>query len=126
MNLEKIVRHRGAILFVLAFVTLFEPVTWSQTPKAAKNVAPQQNGDKQGELQLASARANPLQLRQFLKKMPKGSDLHYHLSGGVYAETFIRDAVEDGLCIDTKMLAITKCSESSGEKSIVPAGDAYK
>ena len=126
MNLEKIVRHRGAILFVLAFVSVFAPATWPQTSKATKKAAPTQNGDKQGELQLAAARTNPLQLRQFLKKMPKGTDLHYHLSGGVYAETFIRDGVEDGLCIDTKMLAFTKCSASSGEKSIVPAGDAYK
>lgn len=126
MNLEKAARHCGAILFVLAFASFFAPATWSQTPKATKNAATTQNGDKQGELQLAAARTNPLQLRQFLKKMPKGADLHYHLSGGVYAETFIRDAVEDGLCIDTKKLAFTKCSAGDGDKSIVPASDAYK
>ncbi len=31
---------------------------------------------------------------------PKGADLHVHLSGAVYAETFLRDAAEDGLCVD--------------------------
>jgi adenosine deaminase len=46
------------------------------------------------------ARANPLDLHAFLVRMPKGADLHYHLGGGIYAETFIRDAVEDGLCVD--------------------------
>ncbi len=30
--------------------------------------------------------------------MPKGGDLHMHLSGAVYAETFIREAVADTLC----------------------------
>jgi adenosine deaminase len=40
--------------------------------------------------------------------MPKGADLHYHLSGGIYAETFLRDAAQDGLCIDTAALAIVK------------------
>lgn len=47
-----------------------------------------------------AARANPLELEAFLRRMPKGSDLHYHLVGGIYAETFIRDAAEDGLCVD--------------------------
>jgi len=70
---------------------------------------------------------NPSQLRQFLKKMPKGADLHYHLSGGAYAESFIRAAVEDGLCVDVKQLAFTKCpAGGDGDKTIVPASDAYK
>jgi len=28
--------------------------------------------------------------------MPKGADLHYHLSGGIHAESFIRVAAEEG------------------------------
>ena len=47
-----------------------------------------------------AARANPLELEAFLRRMPKGSDLHYHLVGGIYAETWIRDAAEDGLCVN--------------------------
>ena len=47
-----------------------------------------------------AARANPLDLRAFLVRMPKGAELHYHVTGGVYAETFIHDAAEDGLCVD--------------------------
>ena len=31
-----------------------------------------------------------------------------HLSGAVYAETFIRDAGEDGLCVDTVALSFAK------------------
>jgi adenosine deaminase len=126
MNLEKVVRHCGAILLVSAFASFFAVTAMPQTPKGTKNAAPTQSGDKQGELQLAAARTNPLQLRQFLKKMPKGADLHYHLSGGVYAESFIRDAAEDGLCVDTKKMAFTKCSAGQNDKSIVPAGDAYQ
>ncbi len=41
---------------------------------------------------------------RFLDSFPKGADLHVHLSGAVYAETFIRDAGEDGLCVDTVAL----------------------
>src|SRR2546430_6862252 len=39
--------------------------------------------------------SNPLELRNFLKKMPKGADLHNHLSGAVYAESWIRAAAEE-------------------------------
>jgi len=49
---------------------------------------------------LEAARASPLDLRNFLVRMPKGADLHNHLSGAIYAETWIRDAAEDGLCVD--------------------------
>ena len=42
----------------------------------------------------------PLQLRQFLQRMPKGADLHSHLSGAVYAESYLRWAAQDGKCVD--------------------------
>ena len=47
-------------------------------------------------------------LRAFLDQFPKGADLHVHLSGAVYAETFIKDAVEDGLCVDPVALSFAK------------------
>jgi adenosine deaminase len=50
----------------------------------------------------------PLELHAFLEGFPKGADLHVHLSGAVYAETLIRDAGEDGLCVDTVKLSFTK------------------
>lgn len=40
-------------------------------------------------------------LTAFLKAMPKGSDLHTHLSGAVYAESYLEWAKADGLCIDS-------------------------
>ncbi len=39
------------------------------------------------------------ELYAFLKPFPKGADLHMHLSGAVYAETFIKEAAEQGLCV---------------------------
>ncbi len=38
-------------------------------------------------------------LRTFLKKFPKGGDLHNHLVGAIYAESYIAWGAEDGLCI---------------------------
>jgi adenosine deaminase len=56
----------------------------------------------------ASLHQGPESLRAFLADFPKGADLHVHLSGAVYAETLIRDAAEDGLCIDTAALSFAK------------------
>ena len=44
-------------------------------------------------------RADHTQLRAFLRAMPKGADLHVHLSGAVYAEDLIAWAAERGLCV---------------------------
>ena len=43
----------------------------------------------------------PLALHVFLATMPKGGDLHNHLSGAIYAESWIAQAAVDGLCVDT-------------------------
>jgi adenosine deaminase len=49
---------------------------------------------------LDQARTNPLELYAFLFRMPKGADLHNHLTGAIYAESWIRFAAEDNLCVD--------------------------
>jgi adenosine deaminase len=56
----------------------------------------------------ANLHQGPETLRAFLSDFPKGADLHVHLSGAVYAETFIRDAGEDGLCVDKTSLSFAK------------------
>ncbi|MGD0098230.1 MAG: adenosine deaminase [Terracidiphilus sp.] len=65
-------------------------------------------------------------LRGFLDQFPKGADLHVHLSGAVYAETFIRDAGEDGLCVDPAALSFAKppCTPPLTPAAEVPANQA--
>jgi adenosine deaminase len=71
----------------------------------------------------AAEEAGPLALRAFLVQFPKGADLHVHLSGAVYAETFIRDAGEDGLCVDPAALSFAKppCAPPLVSAAQVPA-----
>ena len=47
-----------------------------------------------------SIRHQPGLLLAFLQQMPKGGDLHVHLSGAIYAETLIDWASENALCVD--------------------------
>lgn len=58
-----------------------------------------QTGEDRTARHLESIRDNPGLLYAFLREMPKGGDLHSHLSGAVYAESYIAWAVEDQLCI---------------------------
>ncbi len=55
-----------------------------------------------------AARKNQLQLHAFLARMPKGADLHMHLTGAVYAETFLKNAATDLLCVNVATLSFTK------------------
>jgi adenosine deaminase len=66
----------------------------------------------------AAAQGGPLSLHSFLVDFPKGADLHVHLSGAVYAETFIHDAGQDGLCVDPAALSFAK---SPCDTPLIPA-----
>ena len=48
----------------------------------------------------SALRQGPLAVQAFLEDFPKGADLHFHLGAGVYAETLIRVAAEDKVCLD--------------------------
>jgi adenosine deaminase len=75
---------------------------------------------------LDAVRGDPLALHVFLKAMPKGADLHNHLDGAVYAETFIRVGGEDGLCVDPVAKSFTKSQpiKSGAEpEPVCEAGD---
>jgi adenosine deaminase len=103
---------------VLIFLLLFGSAALAQT-KGTRSAAVPPNLEQRAEANLKAARENPLQLRQFLLGMPKGGDLHNHLSGAVYAESWIGAAAEDHLCVDIAKLAFTKpqASPSGGTEA---------
>ncbi|MDW5267723.1 MULTISPECIES: adenosine deaminase [Acidobacteriaceae] len=77
----------------------------------AQATTPKLSRARQGQRAIQAfnaAKKNSLQLRAFLVQMPKGADLHMHLSGAVYAETFLKDAATDLLCVNPAPLSLTK------------------
>ncbi|MBM7436645.1 adenosine deaminase [Streptomyces sp. HB132] len=50
--------------------------------------------------------AHPQQSQKFFRDLPKGGDLHNHLSGAVRTEYLIQLAADDGLCIDATTTAV--------------------
>ena len=65
--------------------------------------------EQQTAARMEQARATgPLALHAFLVGMPKGGDLHSHLGGAVYAETWLQDAETDHACINAQALAFSR------------------
>jgi hypothetical protein len=72
---------------------------------AAARSAPDSSEEKTAR-HFETIRTSPSQLWKFLRKMPKGGDLHNHLSGAIYAESYIQWAAEKGLCVNNENMAL--------------------
>jgi len=71
---------------------------------------------------LDAHRDRPPMVRMFLQRMPKGADLHTHLSGAVYAESYVAWAAAEGLCVETASSKITSCCRPTCDNR--PVADA--
>ena len=76
------------------------------------------------EARFAQLRNDPPSLYAFLLRMPKGGDLHNHVSGAIYAESYLRAAAVDGLCADPRAGAILAPGADGGCGENLPAARA--
>jgi len=67
---------------------------------AFSSIAVAQTSETKTARYLDSIRSQPSLLLAFLHDMPKGGDLHNHLSGSIYAEDLIDYAAADNYCVD--------------------------
>ena len=84
---------------------------------------------RQSEQRIASyfesIRKSPPKQLAFLLKMPKGADLHNHLSGAIYAESYIEWAAQKGLCVNNRTMALAvPASPSQCSAEQTPANTA--
>ncbi len=68
--------------------------------------APESPAEQRVAHYVEAIRGTPPLLAAFLRRMPKGGDLHNHLSGAVYAESYIAWAAADGLCVERAAMAL--------------------
>src|SRR5579863_291973 len=126
-------RARLAMVFAGLFAGLGLISITASSQSISKRAAAE-TPEQHGELQLKAARSNPLALYHFLLAMPKGGDLHNHLAGAVYAESWIRAGAEDNLCVDLAAHAFIRPlpgvnGDSAGSNcgdGKVPAARAFK
>lgn len=106
-------------LFALMTVTLALVQSSAQPVHVTREASPETRTERAFD---EARKQGPAALRAFFYQMPKGADLHVHLSGAVYAESFIRAAGEDGLCVDPVKLAFAKpAGGGSCNSDFVPA-----
>ncbi len=69
---------------------------------------------------LNAIRNQPPELEAFLRDMPKGGDLHNHLSGSIYAESYLRWAADDQAClfVATFTIIAPPCDASAGRPPV--------
>ena len=65
------------------------------------------NAEQRTAADFRAVRDDPVRLRAFLRDMPKGGDLHNHLSGAVYAESYVQWAADKGLCVDLQSMKLS-------------------
>src|SRR4029077_11612667 len=64
------------------------------------------------------ARRDPNALRALLLAMPKGGDLHHHLTGAIYPEVLLQLASYQGLSIDQSSWSFAQCQETPAGSNI--------
>jgi hypothetical protein len=79
-----------------------------------------QTGEERASQYLESIRQDPNRLQLFMRGFPKGGDLHNHLSGAVYAESFLQYAAAGGLCLEVKTLTLIAppCNSAEGKPPV--------
>ncbi|MCU1250311.1 MAG: adenosine/AMP deaminase [Edaphobacter sp.] len=103
----------ASLLFSFPTIALAQtpppPATHATAQSATRKSAPPATPREQRAIRaFNTAKQSPLELSAFLTRMPKGADLHMHLSGAVYAETFIKDGAADLLCVNPATMSFVK------------------
>ena len=95
---------------------------WLAAAAAALAFAAPATADERGTArELRRIADEPLRLNQFLWDMPKGADLHMHLSGAVYAEEMLRYGAADGDCFDSFTFVASPPPCDPGERLVADA-----
>jgi len=104
------VSPKGRLLVVCLSIAL-AGCAWAQTAQ------------ERASRHMAALGQSPTELLAFLREMPKGADLHVHLSGAIYAESWINFAAQDNLCVDrtASTLLPPPCDPSCAKYTNKPA-----
>src|SRR5882724_5122137 len=109
---------------VWATVAACQPHPGTTNP-GARTCASAAACEQRAMARLEAARHDPAALQPLLQRFPKGGDLHNHLSGAVYAESYLAWAREDGFRVDgaLKLVEASKCAAGACAELPASPGD---
>src|SRR5450759_238720 len=100
---------------IVCFLTVLSSAQTSSAQISRAQISRAQSPEEKTAKYLESVRHQPGLLLAFLQEMPKGADLHVHLSGAIYAESMIDWAAESALCVDRSTSKLIQASCDSCE-----------
>jgi adenosine deaminase len=103
----------------LVLLLLF-PLGLSACSMGAAPVTAPGGAPRSADQAFQAARQDPNALRAFLLEMPKGGDLHHHLTGAVYPEVLIQLASYEGLSVDLASSSVQQCQGVPGTHAGIP------
>ncbi len=107
--------RRVTVVCLTGVAALTAVTVIAQAPAPAKGQQPSAL-EQRAARHFERIREDPPALRAFLQAMPKGADLHSHLSGAVYAESYIQWAADMQRCVDLRTFAVVE-----GQPATAPA-----
>jgi adenosine deaminase len=113
-------RPRDGIVRWTTLAVLVAVCLLAATAIALQPTSGAQSGEAATARYFASIRDDPSLLLAFLNEMPKGGDLHNHLTGAIYAESYLRWAADDNLCLATATMTIVEatCDAAAGRPPV--------
>lgn len=93
----------------------------ASTPAAPGASTPPRTDEERVARRFDALRATPVELLAFVRRMPKGGDLHTHLSGAIYAESYIAWAADAGLCATTDLALVAGPCDSAERRPVATA-----
>ena len=112
---------------MLKFSLLQRKVSWTLVIllSCALTLSAQTKPEEKTASYFESIQKSPPKQMAFLLKMPKGGDLHNHLSGAIYAESYIQWAAQKGLCVNNSTMTLwVPGSPSACDIGQTPANNA--
>lgn len=103
------------LLFSFGSNTTIREVTAQETTLAQRT---RNSSNERVSAWFEANRHRPTKLRAFLQRMPKGGDIHSHLSGAVYGESYLEWAAELGYCVNTITLELIEPQGCNGDNAI--------
>lgn len=105
-------------LIIICLLLATPQLTLAQTVRRKASVA--STAEQRTARYFESIRQSPPQQLAFLLRMPKGGDLHNHLSGAIYAEAYITWAAAAGLCVEQTTFALAQppCAPDAGRPPV--------
>ena len=114
--------HTLLVVLIATIAAGQQPAAKTGVKKPAASAAVADLAEQRTARYLDSIRHQPSLLLEFVRQLPKGADLHNHLTGAAYAESFIDFAAHDNLCIERQTLRAVACDDAKGQ---VPAARAH-